>query len=72
MNVALLKNKRMLKNFTQEKMAEDLGITNKTYNRKELGRDDFKLWELKKISEILSLSSREVNRIFFDEKLKED
>lgn len=69
MNTQLLKSKRTLKGFTQKNVADLLNITGKTYNLKELGKVDFKLHEIIKLSNNLDLSESEINDIFFDNKL---
>lgn len=55
--------KRNEKGFTQEKMANLLGISKNNYNLKENGKLDFNLMEVKKILEILNSSYED---IFFE------
>lgn len=69
MNLKLLKSKRVLKNFTQEGIAERLGVTCKTYNRKELGITAFTINEVVLLTILLELNIKEVNQIFFDNNL---
>ena len=56
--------KRNEKGFTQEKMAEMLGISKNNYNLKENGKLDFNLVEVKKILDILNDN---YDTIFFEE-----
>lgn len=69
MNNELLKKARNQANLTQKEVAEKLGIATKTYNRKELGIIDFTRKEILKLIHILNLSSKEINKIFFNEQL---
>ncbi len=62
----LLKSKRTLNGFTQESMAKNIGISTKTYNRKELKMSDFTIGEVINISKLLKLSPKDINLIFFD------
>lgn len=69
MNNELLKKARNRVNLTQKEVAEKLGIATKTYNRKELGIIEFTRKEILKLIHILNLSSKEFNKIFFNEQL---
>ena len=69
MNNELLKKARNQANLTQKEVAEKLWIATKTYNRKELGIIDFTRKEILKLIHILNLSSKEINKIFFNEQL---
>lgn len=69
MDFKLLKSKRVLMNFTQESIAKEIGITSKTYNRKELGLAPFTITEVVTLTTLLDLSMQEVNQIFFDNNL---
>lgn len=69
MGLRLLKSKRVLKGFTQEKLATKIGMNTKTYNLKENGRNRFSLDEAARLSECLELSLDEVNQIFLQIKL---
>lgn len=69
MNSQLLKGTRVIKNHTQTSLSEAIGITCKTYNRKELGIVPFSNEEILKVSQVLGLTLDEVNSIFFDNKL---
>lgn len=69
MKLRLLKSKRVLKGFTQEEIASEIGINTKTYNLKENGKNRFSLVEAAKVSQCLGLSLEEVNDIFLNIKL---
>lgn len=69
MNIKALKSKRVLKGISQSEMAERLGISLVTYNKKETGKIEFKRDEIEKIAVILELSISDVDEIFFDKKL---
>lgn len=69
MNVNKLKGARVGKGLTQKQLALMLGMTEKTYNRKELGLADFARGEILRIAELLDLSLQDVNVIFFGNKL---
>lgn len=60
-----LKGMRVSKGYTQEILAEELGISTKSYNRKELGIIEFSRKEIAQLIEILGLSNNEVFSIFF-------
>lgn len=64
-----LKSKRVLKGYKQTEIAEFMGITPKTYNRKELGKVEFKKNEIILLSKCLELSMEDINEIFFDNNL---
>lgn len=57
MNRAKLKGLRVEKGFTQEKIAEALGISTYSYNLKEQGKRDFTDSEISKLGEILGVES---------------
>lgn len=69
MNLLKLRGMRITKGYTQEKLAKMIGISAKTYNRKELGVIDFNLQEITTIVELFGLNLNEVNEIFFDNKI---
>ncbi|MCT4564997.1 MAG: helix-turn-helix domain-containing protein [Maledivibacter sp.] len=69
MNSNKLKGLRVGRGYTQEKISKKIGITTKTYNRKELGFVEFNCNEISKIAEILEMSLQSVNEIFFESKL---
>jgi len=64
-----LKSIRILHSFTQENLAKRIGITPKTYNRKELGVVSFTIFEIIQLASVLNLTLDSVNEIFFDNKL---
>ncbi len=53
--------------YTQVEMAKMLSITQKTYNRKELGIVDFNLREITKVINILKLDVDNVYAIFLND-----
>lgn len=55
-----LVGKRNEKGITQEKMALLLGISKNNYNKKENGKLDFGLLEVKKILEILDCNYNDI------------
>jgi transcriptional regulator with XRE-family HTH domain len=55
-----IKKLRELKNFTQSHMAEELGISQSTYSKIELGEVDVSMSKIEKISSILGLTPEEV------------
>ncbi len=69
MDYMKLKGIRVSKGYTQEVLAEELGISTKTYNRKELGIIEFNRKEIAQLIEILDLSDSEVFNIFFTPEL---
>jgi len=69
MNGNKLKSLRILHDLTQENIAKKVGVTAKTYNRKELGLVKFTVFEIIQLASILDLSLDNVNEIFFDNKL---
>lgn len=69
MKTLKLKSIRVGKGYIQSKLAKEMGTSENTYNRKELGMIAFTIEEVKKISEILDLDIDQVNDIFFDNQL---
>lgn len=69
LNTAELKAHRIRKGLTIEKMAEKLNMAVSTYGLKERGRYAFNSKELVRVAEVLTLSMRDVNTIWFDGKL---
>jgi len=65
MDSAKLRGIRVTKGYTQEVLAEKLGISTKTYNRKELGMIEFNRGEIASLIDILDLNSEELYAIFF-------
>lgn len=55
-----LRGKRCELGYTLDNMASFLGITKNSYFRKEKGKADFSLWEVRKILEILHSSYDEI------------
>lgn len=64
MNIHKLKGARVSKGYTQEHLAEKLGISTKTYNRKELGFVEFNRREIARLMEVLDLSQEDIGEIF--------
>lgn len=59
------------KGFTQQnQIAELLGISDATFNYKLNNKREFKVSEIKKLTEILDLSNEQVNEIFFAAKVE--
>lgn len=67
MNSSLLDAKIIERGQTQEALASYLGISSSTFYRKKKGESDFFRDEIQKIRKFLSLSSQEVDKIFFDD-----
>jgi DNA-binding XRE family transcriptional regulator len=65
MDTLKLKGVRVKCGYTQEQLAQEIGITAKTYNRKELGITEFSRDEILIIIEKLFLDIHMVNEIFF-------
>lgn len=55
MNTNILKGKMVEKGFTQEKLAEAVGISTNSMSRKLLGERQFRLGEVVKICEVLEI-----------------
>jgi transcriptional regulator with XRE-family HTH domain len=51
-----IKTIRETKNYSEEYMADKMGISQSTYNRKENGEGDFTLTELIKMADVLEVS----------------
>lgn len=66
MDAQKLKIQMEKKHFSAKKLAEKAGIEGKALERKLTGTEDFLLWEIIKISKLLSLENREMLNIFFD------
>lgn len=69
-NTLKLKAVILEKGFTQEQIAEMLGMTIATFNYKVNNKSEFKASEIKKLGEILHLTAEEVNTIFFADKVE--
>ncbi len=66
MDAEKLKMKIKKKGFSAKKLAEKAGIERNALERKLTGTEDFLLWEIIKISKLLSLENKEMLNIFFD------
>lgn len=66
MKLELLKRTRLYKGFLQKDIAQNLGISQKSYNLKENGKREFNRNEMIAIVESLDLTMNEVNEIFFN------
>lgn len=64
MNSAKLRGMRVEQGYTHDQLSINLGISLKTYNRKELGLVEFNRNEILKIAKILNMSLQLVNEIF--------
>ncbi len=69
-NTLKLKAVILEKGFTQEQIAEALGMTIATFNYKVNNKSEFKASEIKKLSAMLHLTAEEVNAIFFAEEVE--
>lgn len=69
-NTLKLKAVILERGFTQEQIAEMLGMTIATFNYKVNNKSEFKASEIKKLGEILHLTAEEVNTIFFADKVE--
>ncbi|MTI67439.1 MAG: helix-turn-helix transcriptional regulator [Firmicutes bacterium] len=69
MNLKKLKSIRIEKDYTQKDLAKYIGMSSKTYNRKELGIVEFNRKEIQEIAKVLNLSIQMVNKIFFENDL---
>lgn len=69
MNSDLLKSKRVYKGFTQKDIAQKMGVSEKTYNQKELGKATFTINEVIVMTILLELNLNEINAIFFENNL---
>lgn len=56
-----VKKLRELKNFTQNHMAQELGITQSAYSKMELGESEITFKKLERISEILGISLEDIS-----------
>lgn len=62
MTINRLKSLRLAKGYSCQKMADKMGITKSTYNKKENGKMSLSLIDARKISGILG---RSIDDIFF-------
>ena len=65
MNLRKLKGKIIEKGYTAEQLAKKIGIGNTSMSYKMKQHKPFNLFEMKKIIELLDLSSEEIMNIFF-------
>lgn len=70
-NTNLLKAKRTEYGYNQENMSDFLDITSISYGLKERGEYEFTQTEIVIIGIVLKLSLKEINAIFFDNKITE-
>ena len=70
-NTNLLKSKRVEYGYSQENMSNFLGISGISYGMKERGEYDFSQTEIAIIIEVLKLTFKEVNAIFFANRITE-
>ncbi|MFQ4588271.1 XRE family transcriptional regulator [Clostridioides difficile] len=63
MNLARLKELRVEKKFTQQQLSTAIGITFKTYSKKENGHRDFTISEFEKICFVLDIEPSELLEI---------
>ena len=68
-NTRRLKAAIVEKGYTQEQVAEYLGISNPTLNSKINNKREFKASEIKLIVELLGLSNQQMMDIFFAERV---
>lgn len=64
-----VKAKMVEKEITQGEMANNLGISQSTFNQKLNGVYDFKLTEIKAIATILGIHGDRINECFFEEEI---
>lgn len=69
-NTAKLKAKIIEKGLVQEAVAMQLGMTSGTFNYKLNNKTEFKASEIKKLHEILLLTTEEIFEIFFAEEVE--
>ncbi len=69
MNTLEIKGARTRLGYTQRDMAEMLGLTEGSYQKRESGAVEFKHEEVIRLAEILHLTIRQVNDFIFDGKL---
>ncbi len=65
MNLLLLKSKMVEKGITDQELSSLLGINQATLFRKKNGTSDFYRNEIKVIKEVLNLTDRDIDLIFF-------
>lgn len=62
---AKLKGSIVAKGFTQEKIAEKLGLSTTAFSNKVTNKTEFKASEISKIRDLLCLTYDELSSIFF-------
>ena len=70
MNTNEFKASRVRKGFTQEKLAQLLGVTKSSLSRKENGITPFNCIEISLIKVALELTPEDIDKIFFKEKVE--
>lgn len=65
MNLLLLKSKMVEKGITDQELSSLLGINQATLSRKKNGVSDFYRNEIKVIKEVLKLTDKDIDLIFF-------
>ena len=65
MNLLLLKSTMVEKGITDQELSSLLGINQATLFRKKNGTSDFDRNEIKVIKEVLDLTDRDIDLIFF-------
>ncbi|HBF1820622.1 helix-turn-helix domain-containing protein [Clostridioides sp. ZZV15-6597] len=63
MNLQRLKERRVEKKFTQQQLSTAIGMTFKTYSKKENGHREFTVSELEKICFVLEIEASELLEI---------
>ncbi|MFQ9545728.1 MAG: helix-turn-helix transcriptional regulator [Clostridium sp.] len=66
----MLKSERIKNGFTQKDLAKALKIDVTSYSKRETGIVEFKLNEVIHLKEILNLTPKSIDEIFFDNKLE--
>ena len=64
MDLALLRLKRKARKLSQQDLADHFNYTRQNYGAKEIGKQNFKLSEIKELKDLLELTDSEVCRIF--------
>lgn len=57
MNANLIRAKIKEKGFTQQEVAQKIGISNNSFSRKLLGKRDFRLSEIRLLCEVLCIEN---------------
>lgn len=69
-DVLKLKAAIVLSGFTQQEIADKLGLSATAFNNKLRNKTEFKSSEIQKLREILKIKSEEVENIFFAKKVE--